>query len=539
MKKFLLKSMTALFAASLFFAGCSSDSGSSDPVPTPTPSEEEETGTVSISVGVDGRYHCGACDEAYDTKEDAENCGETEACPAYKYTVTFTNSDESASDENKTKTVEVTKGNTLSGEDIPEWEKTVASGESGAYELVWESNPEGYTISSKINSNVTFTANWKKYYTVTFKDSEVSAEGYETIAAVDDVSQKVYDDAASKTVTAPAWEKTGYTLSWNPTFTESAEVTADATYTAVWTGKAKYTVTFVDSEATPTGNGGDSYATRTDSTNDSQTVFAGDTISTLPSWTTKTDDYDLTWNSSVDGLTPTSAITQSVTFTAVWTEHAKYTVTFVDSAIPSSVTGSTEIGAETDAENDSQIVYAGKKIATLPSWASASRTTKKDYTVTWTSNVEGLTPTSAITADVTFTASWTKTPKKYVMTFGGSGKNPTISVTPSGLVTATVSGSIDSNTSDSVTYAGTTTTTWLKIESSTSIVISGLTASSKATVSIVTNTDSGKIKINDTAYTASKKIVSNEVTADKDGKISITKSDSIDIAIIVVEVASN
>ena len=520
-----LVAIPALLLASIF-AGCSSSSSSKKTASDPM-------GTVSIEVDVDGKYYCSFCDTGYDTKEDAENCGETEACPNFKYTVTFVDEDNTS---NEDVVLSVTKNTAILSENIPAWTN---SDTENHYDLEWNSSVDGYTISSKINSNVTFTANWKKYYTVTFKDSEASAEGYETIAAVDDVSKKVYDDAASKTVTAPAWKKTGYTLSWNPAFTESAEVTADATYTAVWTGKAKCTVTFVDSAATPTGEGGTSYAAQTDSTNDSQTVFAGDTISTLPSWTTKTDDYDLTWNSSVDGLTPTSAITQSVTFTAVWTEHAKYTVTFVDSAIPSSVTGSTEIGAETDAENDSQIVYAGKKIATLPSWASASRTTKKDYTVTWTSSVEGLTPTSAITSNVTFTASWTKTPKKYVMTFGGSGKNPTISVTPSGLVTATVSGSIDSKTSDSVTYAGTTTTTWLKIESSTSIVISGLTASSKATVSIVTNTDSGKIKINDTAYTASKKIVSNEVTADKDGKISITKSDSIDIAIIVVEVASN
>ena len=270
--------------------------------------EEEKTGTVSIEVTVDGKYKCGVCGTAYDTKAEAENCAHAAGCPGWEYTVTFKDAEGGS---NATVTKKVKNGSALAESDIPAWKKD-------GCELSWSSSETGVTTASKITKDVTFTAVWTGLFTVKFVDSDGKKET---------VTKTIKSGAVVPASDVPAWTKDHYTLSW---------------------------------------------------------------------------DKDVA-----------AAITTDTTFTSVWTENAKFTVKFVDSAVDG-------IAAETDASLDAQTVYSGEK-ASLPAWASASRTNKKDYTVTWTSSVAGVTPTSAITQDVTFTASWSKTPSETVITFEKSG----------------------------------------------------------------------------------------------------------------------
>ncbi|WP_407426311.1 hypothetical protein [Treponema sp.] len=517
MKRFSIKKLFALqaiFAA--LFIGCAADGGSSSGGSASTPSvnnSTESTGTVSIGVSVDGKYYCPYCGEGYDTEAEALACGKTEECLGWEYTVTFTNDDESAAEENKSSTVKVVKGNTISEEDIPAWTN---SDTSNTYDLEWTADAEHseYTVSSKIKADVEFTTNWRKYYTVTFKDSEVT--DFDTN---EDVTHKVYEDASTKTVTAPAWEKTGYTLSWNPSFNSTADVTANATYTAIWTARNKYTVTYKDVSA---------YDGDTVNEDSTEEVYEGDKPVSVPSWA-KTH-YTLSWTKDSDEVTPSETeITANTTFTASWTEYAKYTVTFVDSEISSDVTGSDAIAAETDSNLDTQTVYIGE-YAELPSWASSTRTNKADYTVTWSSSVEGLTPSSAITSDVIFTASWTKTPQLAYITFTDTNA----ASCTSSAYTVTVTGNIKSGLT--ITYDGVEYKKPLKMESSTSIAITGTAGK---TVKIVTD-GAKKVKVTEngttTTYTAAADgtAYSLSFTAAADS-ITISKGDSCNVGVIIIE----
>lgn len=142
------------------------------------------------------------------------------------------------------------------------------------------------------------------------------------------------------------------------------------------------TVIFKDSDE----NGNESVTT---------VIKSGSTV-VPPSW--EKENFALTWidgngnEADFDDLISLSEgeTEKTVTFTANWTEDAKYTVKFVDSD---------GVNAE-----DTQTVYNGEK-ANVPTW------TKENYSLSWTSSVEGLTTDSAITGNVTFTANWTELPK--------------------------------------------------------------------------------------------------------------------------------
>lgn len=349
MKKFLERTLAATIGVlAMLWIGCSADSSGGNGEQT----ETEKNGTVSIAATVS------------------------------KVTVTFSDSEYDGKKDDVV--VTLVQGQNSSAK-IPKWTRT-------GYKLTsWESSLDGITVKNALSEDVTFTAQWTKFYTVTFKDSEV--EGFDTNA---DVTQEILEDAATRTASVPSWTKTGYTLSWESsvdTLTAESEITEDVTFTAKWTARTAYTVTFKDSE-----NGNDDVAEK---------VYDGDKVSNVPAWTK--EHYTLSW----DGDT-TEAITDNVTFTAIWTENRYYTVKFVDSEISADVTGGEAIAAESDATNDTQKVYDGEK-AVLPAWASSERVNKAAYTVTWTSSVSGLTPDSALTAadgvtEITFTASWAKTP---------------------------------------------------------------------------------------------------------------------------------
>lgn len=368
LKRVLAGTLASLLLAGGFLA-CSVDSSDDNPAPSPADSpapspavenpnevEEEKTGTVSISAGVE------------------------------KVTVTFKDADY----EGKNKDVVITL---VSGQDggtaqIPSWTR---DNDSGHYELVgWQSSVSGVSTTSSLKEDVTFTAVWKQYYKVTFVDS-VAGEGEDAIAKADDVIVKVYVDSTSKKVELPefASKTEDYKLSWTSSVdgvTVESDIEQDVTFTATWTGRTIYVVTFKDTAAYDGDTVNEDVEVKVYDDADSKKA-------TLPSWV-KTH-YTATWTSSVDGLTVESDIDQDVTFTATWTENAKYAVTFKDVA-----------AYEGDAVNadDEQIIYEGEK-ATAPSW------TKTNYTLSWESSPEGVSVDSEITQAVTFTAKWTELPK--------------------------------------------------------------------------------------------------------------------------------
>lgn len=211
------------------------------------------------------------------------------------------------------------------------------------------------------------------HVTVIFKDS--GENGNESVTMV---------IKSGSTVIPPSWEKENFALTWIDENGKEAdfddlislsegETEKTVTFTAKW--ETTYTVTFKDESGT-----------NADVTVD---VISGEVVGSVPEWTREHFTF-AGWTSSVSGLTTDSVITGDVTFTANWTEDAKYTVKFVDSD-----------GANPE---DIQTVYNGEK-ANVPTW------TKENYSLSWTSSVEGLTIDSAITGDVTFTANWTELPK--------------------------------------------------------------------------------------------------------------------------------
>lgn len=212
------------------------------------------------------------------------------------FTVKFVDPTENG---NETKTFKVKSGENVTDK-IPDWTR------EGSL-LVWSSSVDGITTESEITQDVTFTAGWSSAHTVTFKDTSA----YEGDTVKEDVSVEVADGAAIEASKRPGWTKTHYTLSWNPPLDLTA-VTADATYTAVWTEDEKFTVTFTDSDSS---NGNE---------NVTQNVYSGEKAS-VPSWSK--ENYTLSWSSSVDGVSTDSEITQEVTFTAKWTKVVIYDLT--------------------------------------------------------------------------------------------------------------------------------------------------------------------------------------------------------------------
>ena len=211
------------------------------------------------------------------------------------------------------------------------------------------------------------------HVTVIFKDSDEN--GNESVTMV---------IKSGSAVVPPSWEKENFALTWidkngkeadfdNSISLSEGETEKTVTFTAKW--ETTYTVTFKDESGT-----------NADVTVD---VISGEVVESVPEWTREHFTF-AGWTSSVAGLTTDSAITGDVTFTANWTEDAKYTVKFVDSD---------SANAEV-----TQTVYNGEK-ANVPEW------TKENYSLSWTSSVEGLATDSAITGDVTFTANWTELPK--------------------------------------------------------------------------------------------------------------------------------
>lgn len=368
-------------------------------------------------------------------------------------TVKFVDSTENG---NETKTYKVKSGEKVTDK-IPDWKK------EGSL-LVWTSSVEEVTTESEITQDVTFTASWSSAHTVIFKDTSA----YEGDTVKDDVPVEVADGATIDASKIPNWTKTHYTLSWKNGDTEvdvsaitSAKVTADVTYTAVWTEDAKFTVIFTDSDSS---NGNEDVT---------QNVYSGEKAS-VPNWTK--ENYTLSWSSSVDGVTANDAITQDVTFTANWTEKPKCT------------NCSTHYATQAEAD-------ACSKQSGCPNYGKVT-----------------------------------------TITFSGTKAASVASDNTS--ITVSVTGNIKSGVS--LTYNNKTYSSTLKMESSTAITISGA-AGKKVTV--VMDAAGKKIKygtgkndnVSGTAPSATETIGVATFTAPAGDSFTISKGDSVNVGVIFIE----
>lgn len=358
------------------------------------------------------------------------------------------------------------------------------------------------------------------HVTVIFKDSDEN--GNESVAKV---------IKSGSTVVPPSWEKENFVLIWIDENGNEAdfddlislsegETEKTVTFTAKW--ETTYTVTFKDESGT-----------NADVTVD---VISGEVVESVPEWTREHFTF-AGWTSSVADLTTDSAITSDVTFTANWTEDAKYTVKFVDSD---------GVNAE-----DTQTVYNGEK-ANVPTW------TKENYSLSWTSSVEGLTIDSTITGDVTFTANWTELPKctncgthyatedaanncgkqegcpKYgaLTTITFSGTKTASASSDNNAIAVSITGNIKSGAT--IVYNNVTYDPVVKMESLTVITISGAAGKTikvvcDAAKAIKYNASTKVSAVADgTAYVAT-------FTAPDGDSFTINKGDTLNIGVIFIE----
>ena len=592
MKKSFFK--TAIFAmatAALIFAGCNSDSGGGGDYPEITNvtisgiPESAVSGPVELTADVDGNNLEGAGIEyswefaeesGYASFENSDaktsklvpNCAAEEKEVKIKVTATLKGTENGKSSEVYTVKIAAkqessgegsgsgsgsgteggtTGGNTGSGSGT-EGGSTGGNTESGstaeAGSVSAVVNADGSISCGKCGKIYNFTEQAKNcehykcatcgsvycsqsevdsctsHVTVIFKDSDEN--GNESVTMV---------IKSGSTVIPPSWEKENFALTWIDENGKKAdfddlislsegETEKTVTFTAKW--ETTYTVTFKDESGT-----------NADVTVD---VISGEVVGSVPEWTREHFTF-AGWTSSVSGLTTDSVITGDVTFTANWTEDAKYTVKFVDSD-----------GANAE---DIQTVYNGEK-ANVPAW------TKENFRLSWTSSVEGLTIDSAITGDVTFTANWTELPKctncgthyatedaanncgkqegcpKYgaltTITFSGT-KTATVS-SDNDAITAVVIGNV---TKTDYVYNGEKYNPLLKMESSTSLKLTGV---KNKKITIITcgykTATKRNIKVAGTNYAASEndEVIIEDIS---DDEIEITKGDQLNVAVIFIE----
>lgn len=595
MKKSFFK--TAIFAmatAALVFAGCNSDSGGGDDYPEITNviisglPESAVSGPVELTAVADGNNLEGAGIEyswevaegsGYASFENSDaktsklvpNCAAEEKEVKIKVTATLKGTENGKS--SKVYTVKIaakqessgegsgsgsgsgtgsteggtTGGNTGSGSGS-EGGSTGGNTESGSTTETGSVsavvNADGSISCGKCGKTYYFTEQVKNcehykcatcgsvYYsqsevdscvshvTVIFKDS--GENGNESVTKV---------IKSGSTVIPPSWEKENFALTWidengkeadfdNSISLSEGETEKTVTFTAKW--ETTYTVTFKDESGT-----------NADVTVE---VISGEVVGSVPEWTREHFTF-AGWTSSVAGLTTDSEITGDVTFTAKWTEDAKYTVKFVDSD-----------GANAE---DTQTVYNGEK-ANVPTW------TKENYRLSWTSSVDGLTIDSVITGDVTFTANWTELPKctncgthyatedaanncgkqdgcpKYgaLTTITFSGTKTASASSDNDAIAVSIAGNIKSGVN--IVYNDVTYNPVVKMESLTVITISGAAGKTikvvcDAAKAIKYNASTKVSAVADgTAYVAT-------FTAPDGDSFTINKGDTLNIGVIFIE----
>lgn len=572
MKKSFFK--TAIFAmatAALIFAGCNSDSGGGGDYPEITNvtisgiPESAVSGPVELTADVDGNNLEGAGIEySWEVAEGRDyasfenpkakksklvpNCAAEEKEVKIKVTATLKGTENGKSSEVYTVKIAAKQESSGEGSGSTEGGSTGGNTESGSTAETGSVsavvNADGSISCGKCGKIYNFTEQVKNcehykcatcgsvYYsqsevdsctshvTVIFKDS--GENGNESVTMV---------IKSGSTVIPPSWEKENFALTWideNGKETDfddlislsEGETEKTVTFTAKW--ETTYTVTFKDESGT-----------NADVTVD---VISGEVVGSVPEWTREHFTF-AGWTSSVSGLTTDSVITGDVTFTANWTEDAKYTVKFVDSD---------GVNAE-----DTQTVYNGEK-ANLPAW------TKENYSLSWTSSVEGLTIDSAITGDVTFTANWTELPKctncgthyatedaanncgkqegcpKYgaLTTITFSGAKTASASSDNDAIAVSITGNIKSGAT--IVYNDVTYNPVVKMESLTVITISGAAGKTikvvcDAAKAIKYNASTKVSAVADgTAYVAT-------FTAPDGDSFTINKGDTLNIGVIFIE----
>lgn len=561
-KSFFKTAIFAMAAAALIFAGCSSDSGGGDDYP-------EITG-VKIS-GIPES----AVSEPVELKAAVEGNNLEGAGIEYSWEVTegsgyasFENSDSESSKlvpncaaEEKEVKIKVTanlKG-TENKKSSEEYSVKIAakkeSGESGSTGGSDEDTTEKGSVSVTVNvdGSISCAKCGKTYYfksqaencehykcetcgSVYYSESELNACASHVTVIFKDSDENGNETVtkvikSGNTVVPPSWEKENFALIWidengnEADFDDSislsdGETEKTVTFTAKWS--TTYTVTFKDESGA-----------NADVTVD---VISGEVVGSVPEWTR--EHFTLSgWTSSVDGVSVASAVTSDVTFTANWTEDAKYTVKFVDS--------------EGTNSEETQAVYEGEK-ANVPAW------TKENYSLSWSSDVDGMTTASAITGDVTFTANWKELPKcsncgthydteeaanscskqkgcpKYgtLTTITFSGTKAASASSDNDAITVAITGNIKSGAT--INYNGATYNPVVKMESSTVITISG---AAEKTIKVVCDAAkaikcNGSTKVtavaDGTAYVAT-------FTAPDGDSFTINKGDTLNIGVIFIE----
>lgn len=578
-KSFFWTAIFAMATAALIFAGCNSDSGGGDDYPEITKvtisglPESAVSEAVELTAAVEGNNLEGAGIEySWEVTEGSDyasfenskaeksklvpNCAAEEKEVKIKVTATLKGTENGKSSEVYTvkiakKTESGTEGSgsgSGSGTGSTEGGSTGGSAGSGSTTQTGSVSAvvsaDGSISCGKCGKIYNFTEQAKNcehykcatcgsvYYsqsevdsctshvTVIFKDSDEN--GNESVTMV---------IKSGSTVIPPSWEKENFALTWidgngkeadfdNSISLSEGETEKTVTFTAKW--ETTYTVTFKDESGT-----------NADVTVD---VISGEVVGSVPEWTREHFTF-AGWTSSVAGLTTDSAITSDVTFTAKWTEDAKYTVKFVDSD---------SVNAE-----DTQTVYNGEK-ANVPTW------TKENYSLSWTSSVEGLTIDSTITGDVIFTANWTELPKctncgthyatedaanncgkqegcpKYgaLTTITFSGTKTASASSDNDAIAVSITGNIKSGVN--IVYNDITYNPVVKMESLTVITISG--AAGK-TIKVVCDAAkaikyNGSTKLSavadGTAYVAT-------FTAPDGDSFTINKGDTLNIGVIFIE----
>ena len=572
MKKSFFK--TAIFAmatAALIFAGCNSDSGGGGDYPEITNvtisgiPESAVSGPVELTADVDGNNlegagieynwevaegrdyasfenpkakksklvpNCAAEEKEVKIKVTATLKGTENGKSSAVYTVKIAAKQESSGEGSGSTEGGSTGGNTESGSTaetgsvsaVVNADGSISCGKCGKIYNFTEQveNCEHYKCATcgSVYYSQSEVDSCTSHVTVIFKDS--GENGNESVTMV---------IKSGSTVIPPSWEKENFALTWideNGKETDfddlislsEGETEKTVTFTAKW--ETTYTVTFKDESGT-----------NADVTVD---VISGEVVGSVPEWTREHFTF-AGWTSSVSGLTTDSVIISDVTFTANWTEDAKYTVKFVDSD-------------GTNAEY-TQTVYNGEK-ANVPTW------TKENYSLSWTSSIEGLTIDSAITGDVTFTANWTELPKctncgthyatedaanncgkqegcpKYgaltTITFSGT-KTATVS-SDNDAITVVVIGNV---TKTDYVYNGEKYNPLLKMESSTSLKLTGV---KNKKITIITcgykTATKRNIKVAGTNYAASEndEVIIEDIS---DDEIEITKGDQLNVAVIFIE----
>lgn len=259
MKKFNFSKLAAALTASAMiltaaFTGCSSSSsgggggddedGKIESVSiTPSTAEAVESGSpVTLTATVAGDISDDNVTYAWKVTENADH-GTLSATEGKEVTLTLTNEDENAhivkvtltaankndAENTAADNVYVTVKGVNGSTELPEGEKTLEEEKEEEEKKEAEAGKTG-TVSIKVavddSENPT--------YTVIFNDT--AEEGY---TARESVKKTVeYGD----TVAAPEWTRDGYSLTWTSSVdgvTVNSDITADVTFTTVWTEKPK------------------------------------------------------------------------------------------------------------------------------------------------------------------------------------------------------------------------------------------------------------------------------------------------------------